>query len=229
MLSFKTLKTKHLAVAIFTVLVLVAVLLWFFGMPAMFDAEKTTAWIENLGVLGPLAIIALMTLAVVASPIPSAPIAVAAGAAYGKMAGMIYVAIGAETGAVLAFLIARYLGQEAVERFLGEKAGRGLLGSQNALTFAVFFSRLLPFVSFDIMSYAAGLSRLHLWRFLLATFAGILPASFALVFIGAKAMEGNSKWIMGVILGLGLLTSVPLLLMFFRRRTALEDSDDSDE
>ncbi|MEH6836073.1 MULTISPECIES: TVP38/TMEM64 family protein [Falsihalocynthiibacter] len=229
MLRIKAIKTKPLVIAVFAVLALAAILLWYFEVPAMFDAEKTTAWIENLGVLGPLAIIALMTLAVVASPIPSAPIAVAAGAAYGKMAGMIYVAIGAETGAVLAFLIARHLGQDAVERFLGEKAGKGLLGSQNALTFAVFFSRLLPFVSFDVMSYAAGLSRLHLWRFLLATFAGILPASFALVFLGAEAMEGNSKWIMGVILGLGLLTSVPLLLAFFRRRTALEDSDDTDE
>ncbi|AML53400.1 TVP38/TMEM64 family protein [Falsihalocynthiibacter arcticus] len=229
MLSFKPIKTKPFAVAVFAALALVAVLLWFFGVPALPDAEEMTAWIKNLGVLGPLAIIGLMTLAVVASPIPSAPIAVAAGAAYGKMAGMIYVAIGAETGAVLAFLIARHLGQDAVERFLGKKAGKGLLGSQNALTFAVFFSRLLPFVSFDVMSYAAGLSRLHLWRFLLATFAGILPASFALAFIGAEAVEGNSKWIMSVILGLGLLTGVPLLLAFLRRRTALEDSEGTDE
>lgn len=229
MLSFKTIKTKHLAVVGLIVLALAAVLLWVFETPALFDAEKTTAWIEKLGALGPLAVIALMTLAVVASPIPSAPIAVAAGAAFGKMAGMIYVAIGAETGAVLAFLIARYLGQEAVERFLGEKAGKGLLGSQNALTFAVFVSRLLPFVSFDGMSYAAGLSRLHLWRFLLATFAGILPASFALSLIGSKAVVGNFMWTMGAILGLGLLTGLPFLLACFRRTRAVEESDDTNK
>ena len=161
-----------------------------------------------------------MTLAIVASPIPSAPIAMVAGATYGHVAGAIYVAIGAELGAVIAFLIARYAGQNAVRRILGENADYGLLGSQNALTLAVFGSRLLPFISFDAISYAAGLSKLHLWRFLLATLAGILPASFVLAHVGAGAIEGDygaSEWI---VLGLGLITAIPIILFAVRRRKA---------
>ena len=163
-------------------------------------------------------VVLLMTLAVVASPIPSAPIALASGAAYGHYAGSLYVALGSEFGAMIAFLIARSLGRGPIERLLGEKADYGLLGSQNALTVAVFFSRLLPFVSFDAMSYAAGLSRLHFWRFTVATFAGILPASFLLAHVGSAAMEGGYSGTEWVVLGLGLATALPILLIALRSK-----------
>lgn len=194
---------------------------WF---PADFDQNKLDIWVEQAGVFGPLAIIGLMTVAVVASPIPSAPIALASGAAYGHYAGTAYVAIGSELGAVLAFAISRSLGRATVERLLGEKAQYGLLGSQNALTLSVFFSRLLPFVSFDAVSYAAGLSRLHFWRFALATIAGILPASFLLAHLGSTAMNQNfgaSEWI---VIGLGLATAFPILLLALRRRRPAKPS-----
>jgi uncharacterized membrane protein YdjX (TVP38/TMEM64 family) len=159
-----------------------------------------------------------MTVAVVASPIPSAPIALAAGAAYGHYAGAAYVAIGSELGAMIAFLVARHLGRDAVVKLLGSKADYGLLGSQNALTVIVFSSRLLPFISFDAMSYAAGLSRLQLWRFLLATFAGIIPASFVLAHFGSEAMSGDFGAAEWLTLGLGFLTAMPFLLIALRRK-----------
>ena len=118
-------------------------------LPGSVDRNAVERWVSAAGPWGPLAVIALMTVAVVASPIPSAPIALASGAAYGHYAGSAYVALGSEIGALAAFLIARGLGRGPVERLLGEKAEYGLLGSQNALTLTVFVSRLLPFVSFD--------------------------------------------------------------------------------
>lgn len=191
-------------------------------LPGSVDRNAVESWVSAAGPWGPLAVIALMTVAVVASPIPSAPIALASGAAYGHYAGTVYVAVGSEFGALVAFLIARRLGRRPVERLLGDKADFGLLGSQNALTLTVFASRLLPFVSFDAMSYAAGLSRLHSWRFALATMAGILPASFVLAHFGSAAMEGafgSAEWIA---VGLGLMTGLPLLLLALRRGNAAE-------
>ncbi len=183
------------------------------------DAQAVARWVEGLGPFGPLAIIALMTLAVVASPIPSAPIALAAGAAFGQIAGTLYVAIGAEVGALAAFGIARVLGRNTVDKLLDPRAVTGLLGSQNALTLAVFVSRLLPFVSFDVMSYAAGLSRIHPWRFILATLAGILPASFALAYLGDEAMSGRFSSAAWIAIGLGLLTATPILVVALRHKS----------
>ncbi len=184
---------------------------------SFFDRDTVEQFVSDAGVIGPALIILLMVVAVGASPIPSAPIALAAGAAYGHYAGAAYVAFGSELGAMIAFLIARNLGRDAVVKVLGSKADYGLLGSQNALTVIVFSSRLLPFISFDAMSYAAGLSRLHLWRFLLATFAGIIPASFVLAHFGSEAMSGDFGAAEWLTLGLGFLTAMPLLIIALRR------------
>ncbi len=205
-----------------------AALAWALGafdpVLARFDAESVKALVAGAGPWGPVLIVALMCLAVVASPLPSAPIAVAAGAAYGHWLGAAYVAAGSVAGATLAFLIARYLGRTAVRRFLGDDLERGLFGSQNALMLIVFVSRLMPFISFDAISYAAGLSALHLWRFVVATVAGILPASFVLAHLGAAAMEGDMRGAALVAGGLGLLTGGSLILAAFRRPKARESA-----
>lgn len=112
---------------------------------------------------------------------------------------------------MIAFGLARFLGRDVLLMWLGEKVDMGLLGSQNALSLTVFASRLLPFVSFDLVSYAAGLSCLHFWRFSLATLAGIIPASFLLAHFGsevASAEIGRMTW---AVVGLGLLTGAPLI------------------
>lgn len=75
------------------------------------------AKIRRLGIWGPLGIIGLMTAAIVMSPIPSGPIALVAGAAFGPVLGTVYTVIGAEAGAIIAFWIARCLGYEAVRRW----------------------------------------------------------------------------------------------------------------
>jgi uncharacterized membrane protein YdjX (TVP38/TMEM64 family) len=158
-----------------------------------------------------------MMLAVVASPIPSAPVALASGAAYGHVWGTVWVVIGAELGALVAFGLARVLGFDIIRRWTGPGIDRGLAGSQNALTAVVLLSRLLPFVSFDAVSYAAGLSRLRLWRFSLATLAGIVPASFLLAHFGSVAMDGEAgamTWVIAV--GLGVLTAGPLVWAAWR-------------
>lgn len=174
-------------------------------------------WIEAAGLAGPIVIVALMTLAIVASPLPSAPIALAAGAAYGHTFGTILVVLGAELGALIAFGLARSLGRPFVERHLGQKINTGLFGSQNMLTFLVFGSRLLPFLSFDMISYAAGLSKLYLWRFALATMAGIIPASFLLAHMGSQAMNGDARTATWTALALGAFTGLSVLFAATRK------------
>ncbi len=175
-------------------------------------------WVEAAGLWGPLVVIVLMLVAVVASPIPSAPIALVAGAAYGHTYGTIYIVIGAEAGALVAFGLSRSLGRQVVAKWFGEKADFGLLGSQNALTFTVLVSRLIPFISFDLVSYAAGLSCLQPWRFALATLAGIIPASFLLAHFGGEAASGDMATTTWAVLGLGLMTGAPLLWAALRQR-----------
>ncbi|WP_249138904.1 VTT domain-containing protein [Actibacterium sp. MT2.3-13A] len=194
--------------------------LWWAGLgtrlDAVLDQGTVSDWVVRSGAFGPALIILLMAVAVVASPLPSAPIALAAGAAYGHVAGTVYVILGAELGALIAFGLARRLGREALRRRLGNRVEAGLLGSQNALMLTVFASRLLPFVSFDMISYAAGLSGLRMWRFALATLAGIVPASFLLAHLGGEAARGDWAGAGWAALGLGAATLLPLLIVTLR-------------
>ncbi len=199
---------------------LAAAVLSYSGLPGeLMDEQRVRALIGGAGPWGPVAIVGLMTLAVVFSPLPSAPVALAAGAIYGHVAGTVYVLIGAEAGALIAFGLARALGREALNRRFGEKLSRfRLIGSQWLLMWLVFVSRLMPFVSFDLISYAAGLSPLAFWRFALATLAGILPASFVLAHLGGELARGRAGAALWLALGLGLATGLPLIWGALRGR-----------
>ena len=190
---------------------------------ALADRAQILSWIEAAGVWGPVFVVCVMALAIVMSPLPSAPIALAAGAAYGHWFGTGLVILGAELGALAAFVLARWLGRPIIERFIGQSFGVRLFGSQNMLTFLVLASRLMPFLSFDLISYAAGLSKLHLWRFALATLAGIAPTSFILAHLGSIAMDGDARSVLWTVAALGLLSGGSLLFALFRgKRTTPE-------
>ncbi|MDQ7015305.1 MAG: VTT domain-containing protein [Gammaproteobacteria bacterium] len=181
-------------------------------------------WILSLGSIGPLSIIALMALAIVMSPIPSAPIAMVSGAVYGHTWGAIYIIIGAEIGAIMAFFIARLLGETILTRWFGHALFvKGLLGSQNSLMGIILVSRLLPFVSFDMVSYAAGLTPLTFWRFSIATLAGITPVSFLLAHFGSELATGESQRMGSALLLLGIFPAAFLLYKWFssyRKKTS---------
>jgi len=220
-------KTLHLIASYYKLLIaaalaVIGLILWFSGslqgLSEIFSREYLQAVAIGMGSWGPTIIVVSMIAAVIASPIPSAPIAMASGALYGHFLGSIYVIAGAEIGALIAFSLARFFGRDVVKRWFGDSVDAGLLGSQNALTAVVFFSRLMPFISFDLMSYAAGLSVLHLWRFALATLAGIIPAGILLAHFGETAIEGGGGNWTWAVLGLGLITGAPLIWVALKRR-----------
>lgn len=175
------------------------------------DQEALRRTVEGLGIFGPVAIVLLLALAIVFSPIPSAPIGIAAGAAYGAAWGTALTIAGSCLGAVTAFLIARFLAYDAVRRW--EPVRRPLEWlergrSQNWLMAAVFLTRLMPFLSFDAISYAAGLTPLRFWRFALATVAGVTPISFLLAYGGEAAIGGGNPLLM--LLAFGGITGIPI-------------------
>ncbi|MDX3966917.1 MAG: VTT domain-containing protein [Bradyrhizobium sp.] len=205
------------------------ILSWTGALTTITDGPTLERYVVQLGILGPLAVIGLLATAIVLNPIPSAPIALAAGAAYGHLWGTMYVVIGAEVGALIAFAIARLVGYEVLHRWLGKRLSLGALASQNALMAAVFASRLLPFISFDLVSYAAGLTPLASWRFAVATLAGIVPASFLLAHFGGEMASVDARRITLAVLALGAVTLLPIagkvLLDRYRKKPADRSSE----
>ena len=181
------------------------------SLQTLSDEDGLRREVERLGSWGPLLLIAIMTAAIVMSPIPSGPIAMVAGAAYGPLWGTIYVVVGAELGAVVAFWIARCLGYEFVRRWLkGHLAFLTRPRSQPMLMAIVFASRLVPFISFDAVSYVAGLTPLAFWRFAVATLAGVIPVSILLTYFGERLLSAESGRLAVVVVLVGGVTLLPI-------------------
>jgi uncharacterized membrane protein YdjX (TVP38/TMEM64 family) len=127
-----------------------------------------------------------MILAILISPIPASPLAIIAGIVFGPYLGMFYTLVSATIGAVLALLISRFFLQDFLEkRFKKNKAYKKMIFlSENKIAYFIFLTRLMPQVSFDFISYLAGLTHIRVWKFALATFLGMIPIVFVLTFFG---------------------------------------------
>ncbi len=206
--------SKRAALAILLVVAVISGVI----LPTLLQTDHpvmSEAWVRGtvagLGMAGPLALIGLMVLAIVASPIPSGPIAVAAGALYGTLWGGAFVVTGAVLGAFAAFGAARYLGFEAVRQSSNPVLKYiATPRSQFNLMLIVFASRLVPFISFDAVSYAAGITCLSFGRFAVATLLGVVPVCFALAAVGAGMTDGGTDR-MGIVALLGGITLLPII------------------
>jgi len=172
----------------------------------LFHPDRIQEILVKAGSLAPFLYMIIMALAVVISPIPSVPLDVAAGVFFGPLLGTTYSAFGALGGAVASFLIARFLGREVIERFLGGHINFCTTCSDRLLTKVIFLSRLLPIVSFDIVSYGAGLTKISLKAFSVSTFLGMFPLTFVYNYFGSVLMVGR---------GLALILGVIMVLFFF--------------
>ena len=195
---------KSLLFAVLVVAILISLFVW--GLPSFFKPEDIQSRLESAGVFAPLFYILVMALAVVISPIPSLPLDIAAGAYFGTIMGTVYSVVGALTGAVISFMISRFLGREFIERFLGGHVNFCTSCSDKLLTKLVFISRLLPVVSFDIVSYGAGLTKMTLKKFALATFLGMIPLTYLYNYSGSVLVFGK---------GLTFILGLVMVVLFF--------------
>lgn len=142
---------------------------------------------------------------------------------FGTVLGTVYVNLGATSGAILAFLTARYLFRDGVERRFGgkmETIQRGF--SQNAFNYLLTL-RLIPLFPFFLVNLAAGLTRIRLSTYTAATAIGIVPAS--IVYANAGSQLGRieslkdiaSPGVLGAFMLLGLLALVPVIYQRTRR------------
>jgi len=180
---------------------------WTSDLKAWIEPDRITRFLEGFGIFAPLVFMLVMAGAVVVSPIPSVPLDAAAGAIFGPFLGTVYALLGAETGALISFLITRTLGKEFVTRWLKSDIGFCRTCSEHYLFLVILFARLLPVFSFDLVSYGAGLTRISLRGFAVATFLGMIPPTFVFTYFGSGIFSGS--WY-ALILG-GLIVVFSLL------------------
>lgn len=225
-------KYKRLIIGVVLLTALVMVLRTFAqDIPSCADIQKH---LEEWDIWGPVIFFFIYVIACIAF-IPGTIVTLLAGLAFGAGWGTVIVSLASTTGAILSFLIARYIARDSVEAFLGKQAWFNKFKSSieaNGFSF-MLFARLMPVFPFNGLNYAAGLVPIKFKDYAIASWVGMLPGTFVYVYLG----ETGCKLIDPIIAGgrldlpsdvkmrifvtfglLGLLSILPAVIKHFRNK-----------
>lgn len=163
------------------------------GFESIPNATQIAETIRGLGPWGVAASIGLMILHSFV-PFPAEILGVANGLVYGTLAGTAVTWSGAMLGAYLSFGLARLLGRPFVQRIVSERTLESMdrwTEREGGLTLLI--CRLIPLIAFNVINYAAGLTRVSWWTFTWSTGLGILPVTVLMAALGDRMLE-RSWW-----------------------------------
>lgn len=179
------------------------------------DVALLKDYILSFGVWAPVVSALLMVLQAIVAPLPAFLLAFANGLAFGAFWGGLLSLGSATLAAAASFGIARALGRVPVEALIGkaglESADRWFLRWG---AYAVLIARLIPVVSFDVVSYAAGLTCMRFRSFLIATMVGMAPATFIYSYLGERAPQHIEV----LLVAFGVVIAVAVIATVVRRR-----------
>ena len=224
---------------------IVTALLWTMrSLPVDLAVQAVNAWVESLGVWGPLVFGLVYILATVLL-LPASALTLAAGAVFGLGTGTVTVSVASTIGAGLAFLIARYFAREkmaafarrnpkfnAVDRAIGEGGWK-----------IVALLRLSPAVPFNVQNFLYGVTSIRFWTCFLTSWIAMMPGTFMYVYLGHVGGQGLAaatgaapsktigEW---VLLGVGLLATIAgcvyaavIAVRAIRKHTEINDEPDA--
>ncbi|MBS4979808.1 MAG: TVP38/TMEM64 family protein [Lachnospiraceae bacterium] len=183
-----------------------------FGMFASGDFTVVKEFVASYGAYAALISFLLMIFQSLAAPLPAFLITFANASLFGWWQGAILSWTSAMAGAAVCFFIARILGRDAAEK-LTSKAGLRQIDMffEKYGKNTILICRLLPFVSFDIVSYAAGLTSMSFASFFIATGIGQLPATVVYSYVGGMLTGGAKMFVTGLMILFALSALIVML------------------
>lgn len=188
-------KVVKVAIILFVILIIVGLIHSYFSEGFIFDLlqEDPNLLVNDMGQFGIWAyfiFIFLIMFEAVFAPIPPLVIYIAGGALFGGfLAGLLGI-LGNFLGAGIAFSISRKFGRKWVEKKVPEKLIKKMDSfSKRKGPISIFLLRINPFTSSDLLSYAAGLTRMSFKKFLFWTIIALIPSIFLQTFIGEKIIQ----------------------------------------
>lgn len=141
--------------------------------------------IDSFGIWGPVAYIILYLFRPLVL-FPAGVLSASAGVIWGAGKGLLIVLIAAYISATAEFLIARYFARDAVERMIKGRMKNIDATIERRGFLTVLLIRLIPNVAWDIQNLGLGITKVKFRDYFFATLIGIIPGSFAFVYLGAS-------------------------------------------
>jgi uncharacterized membrane protein YdjX (TVP38/TMEM64 family) len=175
------------------------------------SADEVRDRVDGLGAAGPLLYIpisACLTVALFPGPL----LAGASGLLFGTALGTPVSIVSATLGATLAFSLSRWWAHDAVETLAGPRlrALRAWVGARGFVS--VLYARIAPGMPYNLVNYAAGLTRILLRSFVAATAIGVAPRAFAYTALGDAIGDRSTAQLVASLALLGLTGVLGLVL-----------------
>ncbi|MCC0683382.1 TVP38/TMEM64 family protein [Clostridioides sp. ZZV15-6383] len=181
---------------------------------SMLNLDAIKEYILSFGVWAPIISFALMILQSIAAPLPAFLITFANATLFGWVNGAILSWTSAMAGATICFVIGRFLGRDVVVKLTSKFALESIDDFFDKYgKHTILIARLLPFISFDLVSYAAGLTSMSFVSFFIATGLGQLPATIVYSYVGGM-LTGGAKVMMT---GLLILFALSVLIYMLKK------------
>lgn len=189
------------------------------SMFASGDFSVAREFIASYGAEAALVSFVLMVAQSIIAPLPAFVITITNANLFGWWQGALLSWTSSMVGACLCFWIARILGREAVEKLTSVSAIEKLdVFFEKYGTKSVLIARLLPFVSFDFVSYFAGLTGMSFRSFIIATGIGQLPATIVYSYVGGMLTGGAQMLMTGLLILFALGIAIAIARQIFVER-----------
>lgn len=183
------------------------------------DFTVVRNFVESYGMYAAAVSFALMILQSVAAPLPAFLLTFANASLFGWWQGAILSWSSAMAGAAVCFFIARVLGRDAVEKITSKTGLKQIdVFFEKHGRLSILIARLLPFISFDIVSYAAGLTSMSFWSFFVATGIGQLPATIIYSYVGGMLTGGAQMLVTALMILFALSALIVLIRQLYAER-----------
>ena len=182
-------------IIIFIMLLMVILILYRGGVFRYISLENIKGlkiWIKSFGFLGPLVYILLYVVACIFF-LPGLPITVLGGIVFGPLMGTIYTVIGAGLGLSSAFLVARYVFRESIERKFSDsqifqKIDQGVKQQGWRI---IMITRLVPIFPFNVQNYIYGLTGISFLQYSILSTIFIIPGTAAYTLSAGAIASGE--------------------------------------
>lgn len=187
----KTRKYLEIIKIIFILLLVLAIFKYFFPV---LSTEEFKQLINNLGWRGPLIVVAYTVMSHVIAPVVGSPSFFASLAIYGTGKAILFHYTASLISAVINFYISRLLGKKWIIRLAGKKVINSIDKIIDKLGVKMLIiSRLFGFSIFDVISYAAGLTRISFKKyFVITSIFSLIPLLFFTTIFGSFEMTAKN-------------------------------------
>ena len=195
----KTLKRLRKILFFIVIIIFLIIIIKLFpifkGLTTMEGRASFSSRIDELGCLGPFAIIAMAICKVVVIFLPGEPIELLSGMCYGPVFGLIILYIGYTISSFLIALAVKKFGIELVNDVVPkdklEKVQNMIDANPKKIEITLFVLYFLPVIPKDFLTYIGSLLPISIKKFLFISLFARFPAVLSSTIVGSKILSGD--------------------------------------